>query len=115
VSRCFRCSDDDEDAVAAAVVAATAAVAAVADPGAASCCVSGDDGVRRATSPSSSDNHCDDAWSPLTTAAPSGCVSALLDTLVSRGVRLLLFSPDVIILTWRSRNRILNCTKSTVS
>lgn len=107
MSRCFRCSGGDEDAAAAAVVvAAAAAVAAAADPGAASCCANDDGGARRATSPSSSDNHCDDAWSPLTTAAPSGCVSALLDTLVSRGVRLLLFLPDTVILTWRPRDGI---------
>lgn len=101
VSRCFRCSDDDEDAVAAAVVAATAtAVVAAVDLGAASCCASDDGGARRATSPSLSDNHYDDAWSPLTTVAPSGCASALLDTLVSRGVRLLPFPADAMILIW---------------
>lgn len=45
----------------------------------------GDDGGRRATSPSSLDNHCAGAWSPLTTVAPSGCVSALLDAGLSEG------------------------------
>lgn len=103
VSRCFQCSDDEDDAVAAVVVAATATAAAVVaavDLGAASCCASDDDGARRATSPSLSDNHYDDAWSPLTTAAPSGCASALLDTLMSRGVRLLLFPADAMILIW---------------
>lgn len=38
----------------------------------------GDDG-RRATSPSSPGSHCVGAWSPLTTVAPSGYASALLD------------------------------------
>ena len=52
----------------------------------------GGDGGRRATSPSSADSHCADAWSPLTTVAPSGCASALLDTLGSAtGGRLRLF------------------------
>jgi len=95
-SRYFRCNDDD-----AAVAAVPAAPA-----GAANCCACDDDvGARRAKSPSSSDNHCDDAWSPLTTAAPSGCASALLGTLLSRRVRPLLSSvAAALILTWRPRD-----------
>lgn len=53
----------------------------------------GDDGGRRATSPSSLDNHCAGAWSPLTTVAPSGCVSALLDAGLSEGRFLLYMAP----------------------
>lgn len=39
----------------------------------------GGGGGRRATSPSSPGSHCAGAWSPLTTVAPSGYASALLD------------------------------------
>lgn len=63
----------------------------------------GDDGGRRATSPSSLDNHCAGAWSPLTTVAPSGCVSALLDAGLSEGRLLLYMAPRGIRFMWRFR------------